>query len=289
MIDTERISISQKPQVDRIRAAGKHAAESHSFQSLFLWQRDMGLTIRVEDEAFYVKCTTRKGNCWYFPCGNRGGISRWIETQLSAKEPLHLIYLREEDVQFLESQFSEIFMVTAVDGDSEYLYDRAAYLNMEGEAYRRIRRAVRKLLAENKVHAEVWTKENTGDMEKVLRQWHAHAPGEDGLVDWGTSELLQQHGKALDMTGVITYLDGNPVSMAAGFPLDNESFDIAFSKSCVPLTGLQDFTRQALVRLLPAQFKILNGEDDLGIPGIRKVKQLMRPVDRIRMFEAWQR
>ena len=46
------------------------------------------------------------------------------------------------------------------------------------------------------------------------------------------------------------------------------------------------YTRQALARLLPERYTILNGEDDLGIPGIRKVKRLMRPIGQIQMCEA---
>lgn len=286
MIKTEQIELVQKPMIDRIRADRGHPSESHSFASLFLWQWDMGLSIRVEEDAYIVRCTSRPGNSWYFPCGESGRCAAWIEELMKQDGPLHLIYMLEEDARFLEERFPGAFSITPADSDSEYLYDRAAYLAMAGEGYRRIRRDVHWLCTEHEARAERWSRENTRDMAAVLRQWHASYPGEDGLVDWGTARLLVDYGKSLDIMGVIVYLDGEPVSMAAGFPLTGDSFDIAFSKSARRIKGLQDFSRQALARLLPENFTVLNGEDDLGVPGIRMVKQLMRPIGQIHMFEA---
>ncbi|MBO4926114.1 MAG: DUF2156 domain-containing protein [Clostridia bacterium] len=286
MITTEKITLAQKPQIDAIRAAYGHPSESHSFASLFLWQRDMGLTIHLEEDAYIVRCTSRPGNCWYFPCGNRERGAGWIEELLREEEPLDLIYARDGDIAFLEERFPGVFEFAPADGDSEYLYDRQAYLTMAGEGYRRIRKGVKRLCAEHELRVEPWTAENNSDMEKVLRRWHARFPGEDGLMDWGTSQLMMEHRRTLDLTGVIVYLDGEPASISAGFPLTETSFDIAFSKSTERISGLQDYTRQALARILPEHYAILNGEDDLGIPGIRLVKQLMRPIGQIRMNEA---
>ena len=286
MISTDSITLADKPQIDGIRAACGHPSESHSFASLFLWQRDMGLSIRLEKDAYIVRCTSRSGNCWYFPCGDRERGAKWIEELLREEEPLHLIYMRREDALFLEERFPGAFEITPADNDSEYLYDRKAYLQMEGEGYRRIRRGIKKLCADFEVVAEPWTENNSADMERVLRRWHARFPGGDGLMDWGTSQLLLECGHKMGVTGVIIYLDGEPAAIAAGFPLNEESYDIAFSKSSQRVTGLQDYARQAMARLLPEKYTILNGEDDLGIPGIRQVKQLMRPVGQIQMSEA---
>ena len=286
MIETQSIELSQRTAIDHIREVCGHPSESHSFASLFLWQRDMGLTIGLAEDAYIVRCASRSPNCWYFPCGDRRQVTDWIQELLARPEPLELIYLLEEDARVLEARVPGEFRIEPSDGDSEYLYDRSTYLAMEGESYRRIRRGVRKLCAEHDVNARLWTSENDRDMETVLRIWHAGTPGEDGLIDWGTSRLLLTHGKELGIIGVVVYVDGDPAAMSAGFPLTADSFDIAFSKSILRLDGLPDYTRQALARRLPDQYRILNGEDDLGIPGIRTVKQLMRPIGQINMFEA---
>ena len=286
MFETKRVVLENKPLVDQIRAKWDHRSESHSFASLFLWQRDMGLMIRIDNGAYIVRCLSRDDYCWYFPCGEPEQCEYWIRELLKDPRSLRLSYMREEDVRFLEERFPGVFDIEFAEGDSEYLYDRAEYIAMEGERYRRIRKGVRQLCSEYSVRAEPWVAENSADMEKVLKLWHTNIPGEDGLEDYETSRLLISHLDDLDVTGVIVYIDDQPVAMSAGFPLSDNSFDIAFSKCAVHLNGLPDFTRQALARMLPEKFTILNGEDDLGIPGIRMVKKLMRPIGQIRMYEA---
>ncbi len=286
MFHTETISLQHKPLINQVRASYHHTSESHSFGSLFLWQRDMGLSLFAEEDAFLVKCETRSPDCWYFPCGKPDTIEAFIRELLSSSDRLHFTYMREEDITFLQSRFPSVFTIVPADGDSEYLYDTQAYLSMEGSPYRRIRKDIAKLLKQHEVRVMPWNEDTSCDMESVLRMWHARFPGEDGLQDFGTSQLLLQYRSELDVTGVIVYVDNQPVSMAAGFPLCENCFDLAFSKCGIHMTGLPDYTRQALAKILPSQFTILNGEDDLGIPGLRKVKQLMRPVGQIHMYEA---
>lgn len=285
MIVTEKITISQKQIIDNIRKKYNHDSESHSFNSLYLWQKDMGLTIAIKDDAFIVNCKSRP-NSWYFPCGNEDVCKAWIDELIESNEQLKFIYVRKEDVEFIKRNFNGVFDIENATGDSEYLYDKSAYLSLEGDGYRRIRRELKKLKSNYEVFTKIWDDENQNDMINVLKLWHYKFPGEDGLKDFGTSQLLLNHKDTLEITGVITYVNGSPFAMAAGFPLSENSFDIAFSKSVNKIPGLQDYTRQALARIIPDNFTILNGEDDLGIPGLRQIKELMRPIGQIEMFEV---
>ena len=128
MIETQSIELSQRTAIDHIREVCGHPSESHSFASLFLWQRDMGLTIGLAEDAYIVRCASRSPNCWYFPCGDRRQVTDWIQELLARPEPLELIYLLEEDARFLEARFPGEFRIEPSDGDSEYLYDRSTYL-----------------------------------------------------------------------------------------------------------------------------------------------------------------
>ena len=77
---------------------------------------------------------------------------------------------------------------------------------------------------------------------------------------------------ALEMSGVVVYMDGRAASVAMGFPLSERSFDFAFSKAPERETGLLHYARRALVSALPDRYTIINGEEDLGIPGLRRAK-----------------
>ena len=286
MIVTKKITIDQKQIIDNIREKANHYSESHSFNSLFLWQIDMKLSICIKDNAFIVKCKSRGDNCFYFPCGDDIVKKEWIDELLQGNIPFKLIYARKEDVDFINENYSGVFDISNSDGDSEYIYNRDSYLKLEGDGYRRIRKEIKKLKSSHTLKSEVWTKENQNDMIEVLKSWSAKLPGEDGLQDFGTSHLLLSNKEELGVDGVITYVDGIPLAMAAGFPISYNSYDIAFSKSADKIKGLQDYTRLALVEIIDEKYTLLNGEDDLGIPGLRMIKELMRPISKIDMFEV---
>lgn len=286
MIVTNKITIDQKQIIDSIRQKANHYSESHSFNSLFLWQNDMGLSICINGDAFIVKCNSRKDNCYYFPCGKESTVKSFIDELIGEKVPFKFIYAREEDIEFINKNYDGVFEMKSSDGDSEYIYNRDSYLKLEGDGYRRIRKDLKKLKSNHEIRTEVWTKENQNDMIEVLKKWHSNHPGEDGLIDFGTSKLLIENKEKLGIEGIITYIDGLPLAMAAGFPLSYNSYDIAFSKSAVKMNGLQDYTRLSLAKIIPSDYSLLNGEDDLGIPGLRLIKELMRPIGKIKMFEV---
>lgn len=76
------------------------------------------------------------------------------------------------------------------------------------------------------------------------------------------------------------------MSVTAGYPLSEEIFDLSLSKQSRRLSGLSVYSRHALIRSLPEEYQLLNGEEDLGIAGLRQMKELMRPVSMIKMYEG---
>lgn len=63
-------------------------------------------------------------------------------------------------------------------------------------------------------------------------------------------------------------------------------FDISLGKQSCYITGMAEYTRHALCSFLPEKYSLVNGEEDLGIEGLRRMKQRMRPVGLLRMYEG---
>lgn len=289
MIGTEEIALGLRGRVEGIRLACGHESASHAFESLFFWKRDMSLSICLREEVYAVRCGLRGEGCWFFPCGRPDAAAGLVGDLLdSGGPPLHLIYVRGEDAALLEERFPGRFRIEAADGDSEYLYDRAAYTAMQGKEWSKVRWSIRHLHGHHEVRVEEWDDAHDADMSAVVSAWDGTSVGEDGLEDKETSGILMEHGKELGATGIIVYLDGRPAAMAAGFPLSPRSYDMAFAKAIDPARGLLYFTRHRLAETLPASYTIVNGEEDLGIDGLRRAKLLERPMGRIEMYQAYE-
>ena len=55
-IRTMPLTLSMKDTIEGIRYENGHITASHAFASLFMWQKEMGLSVYLEENLFAVKC-----------------------------------------------------------------------------------------------------------------------------------------------------------------------------------------------------------------------------------------
>lgn len=274
-----------KAHVDGIRRAAGHRASSHAFASLFLWQKDMGLSILLREDAFAVRCRWRGDNAWFFPCGREEAVSRLLE-ELLGTGPLTLCYMRQEDAALLNRRFPGRFSVLERPEDHEYLYDREGQESLAGGRFVRLRND---LHAAHRGRTLTWKSIGPGDFPllwDIYTAWNREGGHGPALTDGGAVRLLVDNWQALDATGVLAFVDGVPLAAAAGYPIGEDVFDISFCKAKNRLRGLPVYTRQALIGSLDRCFTLINAEEDLGSEGLRLMKSIMRPIEMLKMYEG---
>ena len=79
-------------------------------------------------------------------------------------------------------------------------------------------------------------------------------------------------------------MDGSPCAVCGGFKMNSNTVDCVIQKTSQKLQGLTYYLRQEYARSLPPEIQFLNWEEDLGIEGLRRAKQLMQPVNMINMY-----
>ena len=77
-IRTMPLTLSMKDTIEGIRYENGHITASHAFASLFMWQKEMGLSVYLEENLFAVKCRMQGENAWFFPCGGRTAVRDFI-------------------------------------------------------------------------------------------------------------------------------------------------------------------------------------------------------------------
>lgn len=287
LLETQALSVELRDRMQAIRQACGHESASHAFSSLFLWQKDMELRVCLREDAFAVRCGHWGDGVWFFPCGARESVLRLIREILEQTPHARLLYLRREDAALLDRYFPGRFRVEAAEDASEYLYDRTEYVTLPGKKNENIRWSINRLSSRHALRVEPLCAQKLDAAREVLCAWKPRTFSESYSPDKNTVELLLGSFDVLELTGVVVYLDERPAAVAMGFPLSARSFDIAFSKAPERETGLLHFARRALVRSLPERFTVINGEEDLGIPGLRQAKRLEHPMGQIEMMEAY--
>lgn len=104
--------------------------------------------------------------------------------------------------------------------------------------------------------------------------------------DFSVIRLLQ-NWEALECSGILVKIDGKTVAAIAGYELAHDRYDYVFSKTEGQIQGIADYTKHAFAELLNDKYNILNIEEDLGLQGLRTMKQLMRPSGKEKMYKAY--
>lgn len=284
-IQTEPITLAVKERTETIRLKSGVVTSSHAFASLFIWQKDMGLSVYLTDDLYAVKCGWRGENAWFFPCGGHDAVRRFLEQALSGAN-LRLCYLREEDRLWLERIFPGRFEITETSGDDEYIYDRAEQEQLSGRKFSALRNHIHRARAEYAPRCEPLGDNNIEDALAVSRAFESRSDSPRQLRGGGATELLLTQRGALDVSGILVRVGGTPYAVVAGYPLSGDMFDISLAQQRDNLPGLGTYAKHALINTLPPCYTLINAEEDLGIEGLRTMKQRMRPCGIIKMVEG---
>ena len=283
--ELQKITIAHKDRFLELSTLYGHGDSAHAFASLLIWSRAMDLGAAFDREAWIVRSGWKGKEKWFFPCGTEGGKKRLIE-ELLKEDELSLCYLTSEDLEFLEREFPGVFEIRESEDDSEYIYDRQEMIRLEGKSFSKIRNRLRAVEKAHRIEAAPLTTENLREVEEICGAWKRGAHTDEGIRDDTALQILLEHFKELEMTGVLLILDGTPWAAAAGFMLDAETFDCCLLKARENLPGVTDSLRRHLALSLPDGVTRLNFEEDMGVPGLRIMKQRLRPCCMKTMYTA---
>lgn len=287
-IDTHPIALEDKRAVECLRSKYGHTASSHSFASLYLWQEEMALTLHLEEDLLAVRAGSRGENTWFFPCGSPEAILSFVQTGM-ASAAFSLCYLRGQDAQWLEEHFPGRWDLRREETADEYICSVPQYLAMEGRAFAEQRRLLRQLERNHSLQAEAVSPANTDDVRRLLEGWYKgeHHVGAGLLTDSGVGLIALEHMEELEISGILLRLDGAPSTVFMAFPLTGDTMDVAVGK-CAPglPRGVVYYTMRELLARFPSSVVYCNQEEDLGIPGIRQMKNSLRPIGKNEMWEA---
>lgn len=285
MIATEEIRLSMQEKIEEIRKKEGHNTSSHGFASLYIWKKEMGLSVALEKDTFLVRYRGAGEHAWFFPCGDKNGKKKMIET-LMRDQDLCFYYMRTEDVQFLEMEFPGLFQIEACEESHEYFYNRKEQEELQGRKYAAHRNHIRRAMQEGNLRVEVLNENNVKSAMQVCRCWSCQVKSESEQTDFCAAMGLLDEWRELKVSGIMVYLEEEPYAVAAGYALTEDTFDLALAKQKSMVSGLSVYTKHQLISSLPKRFLWINAEEDLGIPGLRTMKQQMKPAGMIKMYKG---
>ncbi len=285
--ETTAIELSHKKKIEEIRKNYGHNLSSHTFVNLYLWQEQMGYHLYCRENFFTVR-TAQGENAWFFPCGDEAKIQDFISEGIQTKD-FSLHCLRESDAQWLEENFPQKFTLSRNDFLDEYICSVRGYIDLEGSTYSRIRRRNHRICREHTVRSEILCTQNISVAKNLIHAWDDYAKNHRGIpiTDAKISLEAMDKKEQLDLHGILLYIDEKPVSVVAGFFLDEDTLDILLGKSLVTAPrGCNFLAVREYLCIFGQKITYCNIEEDLGIPGLRIQKEEMKPISKNLIWKA---
>ena len=278
-VQTQPIELSQKAQLEEIRRNCGNDLSANTFGSLYLWQQQMQLSVYMENGFFAVKCGERGENAWFFPCGEEQKIEAFIRNGMREKN-FSLCYIGEKDANWLCERFPSQWALSREEESDEYICNIADLIGLAGGKYRGVRHKISRIERENTIKTLPVSDETAEDALAVISEWEKlpHHMGNNEIIDAGVSGRALSERKHLGIEGVIVYIDDKPVSVFAGFPINENTVDALVGKCCHDAPrGFMYCAFREYVKQVADKYTHCNMEEDLGIPGIRLIKEELRP------------
>ncbi len=286
-ITTEDITLDQYNKVSEIYSRYGHSDSAHSFESMYMWKTDMGISLYTGSDVYAAKADKDHGEAWFFPVGSQEGKISFINELLEQNEPFRFRYVTQEDIRFLNKSFPDRFQIVPMSSDSEYVISRQTLIELPGHHFVKDRGRIRKLCKEHDIRTIDIHDAGVEDILEVSSLWDEKKKNLQEVIDHTATRTLINSFEKFDVHGVVLYMDGSMCAVIAGFVLDDKTIDCCLQKTSKQIQGLTCLLQQEFAKALPDSFKLLNWEEDLGIEGLRHAKEHMKPEYMISMYAGY--
>lgn len=274
------VQLEDRSAVEAIRARAGHQISAHAFTSLFLWQKVMGLSICLREDAFFVRFEQRGENAWFYPCGSEEEQVRFLRWGLKTPD-FSLHYIRQEDVEFVQEHFPGKFRFEEARGDSEYICDRQAQVEMPGKTFRNLRAKVRKSQKKADWFIKPITENNKEIAVQIVQNWENLRAD---LGDGGVAISGLQYFDELGFQGILLYDAEGAEALAYGAMIADGVFDLHVTKTLLP--NIDSYLKWELYRRLDENVRWINQEEDLNLFGLRTNKMESIPDHMIPLWKG---
>jgi hypothetical protein len=171
----------------------------------------------------------------------------------------------------------------------DYVYLSEDLVNLSGSAYSKIRNRLNKFKKNFQYTVEPITEENMNEVKEFLKRWCL-------WKDCESDPILENERKAilisinnhfeLGLSGILIRINEAIESIAVFEGMNPNTALVHYEKGSPDFDGIYKTINQETAKIVKDDYKFINRESDMGIPGLRKAKLSYRPHHMIKVFNV---
>ena len=266
---------------------GKTENSTLQFTTLFIW--GTGGRIRFDVRAdclvlfFYgkhgVSCTYPKG------MGDRRAVAQNVYQFMCEQEGTpRFILMSKEEAKECEQLFGEKMIVRSDPNNADYVYETESLISLKGKKLHQKRNHFNAFVQNNNFAYERLTAQNRDECVELFENWLHVVKENNAAYSVEATMCLLNHMDKLDVIFGGIRVDGKLVAFSAGEAVTEDMAVIHMEYGDKEIRGIFNAMNQQFVLHEWSKYPLINREEDMGIPGLRRAKKAYRP---IRMVEKY--
>ena len=169
----------------------------------------------------------------------------------------------------------------------EYVYLASDLAELSGSSYSKIRNRLNKFKKNFKYDLEKISDDNIEEVRSFLKRWCLWKDCEsDPLLEAEKKAILYSISNffKLGLSGTAIRINEDIEAISVYEAMDSEMAVIHYEKGSPDYDGIYKIINQETSNILKNNFKYINRESDMGIPGLKKAKTSYRPHHMIEVF-----
>ena len=300
-IDFRPVSLGDQGRVFEYTSKFGEGSCQHSPVAMYSLYEKYGDSVCIEDDMMFV---LRKNLCndtyrvYMAPLGAQDlkrAYERIIADAHSYKRKAAFITITQKHADFLKENFSGLFDIKEDRDLSEYIFSVETMRDFPGKIHARRRTEIRTFWRDfgERTTVSAMTKDDVSDVAAYAVKWltdNADTHDEDALNREMICIRKQLASfEELGISGTVIRVDGAVGAFCYGVPLNDEYYDVLIEKGDRAFPGIYRVLRQESTKLNVSGFAHINFEEDVGVPGLRRLKESYGPEYMITKYRGFEK
>lgn len=213
------------------------------------------------------------------PANRKLAVQKIMKMYKSQTREIVFFGLSDATLQELTELYNDQIVDVMNDRDSqEYILDVNEFLKMEGSEYSNLRTKIRRFNRNVAWTFEEITKDNIQGCIDLSEKWYQeHTDDKTAVAEQKATNYMFDHFFELDYKGGLFRIDGTVAAFSVGIPF-NDAFFVNLIRKADP--SYRDSTMSMVyefMKVFCSEFQYVNDSCDMGLPGLRKFKELLKP------------
>lgn len=173
----------------------------------------------------------------------------------------------------------------------DYVYRTSDLVHLQGKKYDGKRNRIRKLERNYRYQYVPLAKENLDRCERLFEEWVKRKAEESKPIGHDQITAIAEaigHFEELELVGGAIEVEGRLEAFSIGSRLSPDTAVIHIEIANSAYDGLSQLINREFARHTWSNFRFINREQDMGVPGLRRAKMSYHPHHLVKKYDVWE-